>query len=121
LIHLTTTTIIYQDQAKIRKPMFLDSIYRYCKQESEGLSGASAAKHLGISATCFNSYCNWRNSGAFPSLETIEKIAAFIDWDFDDVYLAVTAAKFDKTTLSSKLESQISVAPKPPRGQAFLN
>jgi hypothetical protein len=87
--------------------MYIDSVYRYCKQQSKGLSGASAAQELGLSASSFNSFCNWQTTGKFPSVETMEKIALYIDWDFDDVYLAVTAARFEKLTLSSKLESQI--------------
>jgi hypothetical protein len=87
--------------------MFLDSVYRYCKQESAGLSGASAAAHLNISATTFNNYCNWRNTASFPSMDTMQKIGVFIQWDFDDVYLAVNAARFEHLTLSGKLESQI--------------
>ena len=88
--------------------MFLDSIYRYCKQQSRGLSGASAAQDLGLSSGCFNTFVNWQNSSKFPSYETIKKIAVYIDWDYDDVYLAVQAARVSNTSLSKKLESIIT-------------
>lgn len=88
--------------------MFLDSVYRYAKQQSAGLSGASAAKDLGISATSFNSFVNWSNSGIFPSEQTMKKIAVYIDWDYDDIYLAVQAARVSNTPLSKKLESIIT-------------
>lgn len=87
--------------------MFLDSIYRYCKQQSRGLSGSSAAKDLGITPTSFNQMVNWQNSNIFPSEKTIQKIADYIDWDYDDVYLAVQAARVANTSLSGKLESII--------------
>jgi len=87
--------------------MFLDSVYRYAKQQSRGLSGASVAKDLGITAGAFNSFVNWPNSGIFPKNETIKKLADYINWDYDDVYLAVQAARVANTSLSTKLESII--------------
>jgi hypothetical protein len=101
-------TILFIDQAIREKVMFLDSVYRYAKQQSRGLSGASAAKELGLSSGCFNTYVNWQNSNKFPSDETIKKLAVFINWDYDDVFLAVQAARVANTSLCSKLESIIS-------------
>jgi hypothetical protein len=91
--------------------MFIDSIYRYCKQQSNGLSGASAAADLGIAAGSFNSLTNWRQTSRFPSPELMRKIATYINWDFDDVFLAVNAARYQDSSLCLKLESQIK-APK---------
>ena len=91
--------------------MFLDSILRYCKQQSAGLSGASAARELQLSQAAFNAFCNWRTTGTFPSIETMQVIAAYIDWDFDDVYLSVSSARFEFMAVDSNLENQIK-APK---------
>jgi len=88
--------------------MFLDSVYRYAKQQSRRLSGASAAEELGITSSCFNTFVNWQNSNKFPSDSTIKKIADYINWNYDDVYLAVQAARVANTPLSNKLESIIS-------------
>jgi DNA-binding XRE family transcriptional regulator len=110
LINLQPCTIFNTDQAKVRKPMFLDSIFRYCKQQSKGLTGASAADELGISASSFNAFLNWRVTGKFPSIDTMLKIAQYIDWEFDDVFIAVNSARFELMAIDSNLEKQI----KPP-------
>jgi len=51
----------------------------------------------------------------------MHKIAAFIQWEFDDVFLAVSAARFDFMAFDSDLEKHLNPPKNKPVRQHAVN
>lgn len=92
---------------KTRKVLFLDSAFNYARMQSEGVTHKSASKEMGISYSTYSKWVQWRETQKFPNETNIESIANYIGWHYDDLYIAVLAAKNEDTSIASKLESLI--------------